>query len=449
MARRSSGDISALIILIGFLFLAPIYFIIWIVKAINKNKELKVYSATNQTNKVHNQDKIMNVFNEEKAIRDSKIKIKEISEDKKTNYSLKRKKYLKSTHITLSSLFVLFAFLMLLAYTGNSEETTFIIFFSVFIIISILFIITLMVKLKKSSSVFALKQIENDLKKAYRLMTIEKYSNMQHNVIRISKLYKSIVDLNNRYNFNYTECGKHTYNFIAKSKQGVENYNFDKSLFAIIIDESLFYNKIQSIFEENFKLYKQYEIEYSNLKSFLSRSDYEKLKVNIEYEFYNYIEKDLYQSKKLKPINSPSVEIMVEYTSPTGRNYYKNNYLYTYNELIQNIEYIKSQKELELLEKERKAKALEEKKQKEKRLKELDKLEMQLKEKEQIINAKEIEFKEATKGHIYSAEAIIIENDNLIENEESQYQKLKRLKRQFENGKITREEYNQKRNDLL
>lgn len=84
------------------------------------------------------------------------------------------------------------------------------------------------------------------------------------------------------------------------------------------------------------------------------------------------------------------------------------------------------------------------------KLNELELIERNLKKREIKIKEEEEEFKVATHGHIYSKDLIIQNKDeNIDAHEETDFQKLKKLKSKTETGEITIQEYIIEREKLL
>lgn len=455
MARKPTNDFTGLIVLLFSILLFPIFIIKWIVdkdeqsrtnKQINQNHN-KLFNNTPKLQS--NMPKYFREFNDSKAKRDAKIKLNEIDKEKTKAYCEKRKKYYKTLFTIIVVLLSIYSALTLALFLVNIESIEYIVLFSLGLTSILISIIIYCVNIKKPTETIALKQIETELQKTYRNLNDEKFYNYKKIVIKSSSLYKSITNLNDEYSFEYDKFGRKNYTYNLNSKRALDNYDFDKSLANIINERLFYYTNLKENYENNLKLYDEYSKRYNEIKQFTNRKNFEKLKINIDYEIFNYIENYLYIYSKKNNIEIPSLKIVITYTSPTGRNHYERDELYIYSEIIKMVEDIELEKENLIKSEEKKQIMANEKRQKEKRLRELDKLERQLKKKEKELIEKENEFKEATKGHIYSSSVIINEEKHNTSQEKTRYQKLKKLKEQYENGEITREEYNKKRNDLL
>lgn len=316
-----------------------------------------------------------------------------------------------------------------------------------------------------------------------------------HIVKERSKVIKGINSLNEKFQFNNIVNDIIPFTPKLKSKSALENLNIYEYVMDQIERNQNYYMVLFNEIEENIKDYKEYEYEYSKIKKITPEDEFSKFEgLKIKYKtFVKYEEKLYYSLKQKSPVTDIFIKVHATYTSPSGRNHYWIDESYDYDKIKEMLRDIEQRQELKRLEKEIKEKIAAEKRAKEKRLRELDKLEkklkekeikqklidieqqqksiileekikekrakekrakekfnkieMQLKEKEERLTQKEKEFQEATRGHIYSTE-----RTNVFEEEykgKTKYQLLKDLRKQFENGEITKEEYNSKRKELI
>lgn len=264
-----------------------------------------------------------------------------------------------------------------------------------------------------------------------------------------SKVIKEINILNEKFQFINIENNIIPFLPKLKSKSALENLNTYEYVMDQIERNQNYYMVLFNEIEENIKDYKEYEYEYSKIKKITPEDEFSKFEgLKIKYKtFVKYEEKLYYSLKQKSPVTDIIIKVHATYTSPSGRNHYWIDISYNYAQIKQMLSDIEQRQELKRLEKEIKEKIAAEKRAKEKRLRELDKLEIKLKEKEELLTQKEKEFQEATRGHIYSTE-----HTNVFEEEykeKTKYQLLKDLRKQFENGEITKEEYNSKRKELI
>ncbi|MFA6331212.1 MAG: hypothetical protein WCX32_04325 [Clostridia bacterium] len=269
---------------------------------------------------------------------------------------------------------------------------------------------------------------------------------------KLSNLYKMILVINEKYNFYLDVHGKLNFETSLKSKRSLDNLSFAQYIMGEISENLVYYETLFTKVDKNRENYLNYTNEYIKIEKYMTAEEFLKLiNAGIKYKTFNKYEKKIYQTSMLtKPIMSISADCHATYTSPSGRNSYWRDSSFNFNDLKLLLKEIEGQKEYALLELQRKQKAIEEKRAKDKKLRELDKIEEQLTQKEQEMNEKENEFKKATQGHIYSSQnQIPPENNTVIEQEETPYQKLKKLKTQYENNEISRAEYEEKRKALL
>lgn len=172
----------------------------------------------------------------------------------------------------------------------------------------------------------------------------------------------------------------------------------------------------------------------------------------ITVQAYNLLENKIYEEQKLKkPITEIVIYLCITYITPAGMKTYKKDNVYCLSNQGLKIIYDEiDEKEQRLkLELEEQQRLEEERRLKEKRLREVDRLERQLNERKTILEQKEQEFKNATERHIYSTNTNIVETEEQIKDNDTPYQKLKKLRALYESNKISREEYEQRRKALL
>lgn len=454
MGRRySSKDSGAALMLILMILALPIFLIIWIANAISKssgktkskneeNNSYSSYSGNEEDNRLFpNKTK-------EDLRKEAEIKYGRISDNKKQHYLKKRKRFLMLLYISLSIGAFLYGLIFIGANSSQNNSKGGLIFGVICIIISIALIIALIVNLKRESEKLILEQIAKELKNLYNKFTKETISENLQYVQRNSPMYKKIQELNSLYTFNRNVCSIHSYSEELNSKRQLDNFNYNKWIMDFIDENEDFFETMQGIYEENCKKYDKYIKEYKALKQYRTEIEVEDL--DIEFEIFNYIEKYIFEQSKHPAIVAPQICLETSYTSPSGRNSYDNSHTYRYNELLNLIEERKELENQKLLNQEKQRKVAEEKRAKEKRLRELDKLELKLAEREREINAKEREFIEATKEHIYTASKVEVNNEDIeIDENLSLSQKLKLLKEKYDNGQITYEEYQSKRKELM
>lgn len=411
-------------------------------ETIAKGTEEKVKKATKDTRIFPNKTKesIKNEANE---------KYSYITETKKKHLLKQRRKELKTRFAIFASIAFVVGVLTLLCLIGTDNFNVACLIVGIaFLILGIGLVVMLKFKLKRTEEILILEQLIRDLTSLYNQLTYDDISEHKDYVKRRSNIYQAMLDLNNKYHFDRELCKQHNFKEILNSKRQVENFDYEKWIFQKMAEKPEFFRKLEMVYEDNIKLYDEYLSEYQNICNFKKESEYEDLE--LEYEIFNYIEKEIYKESKQKAIIKPSIALSISYTSPTGRNHYSDKYVFTYEEIKQQFRNkLEKDKEL-LLERQKKEDIVQAKKEKERKLRELDKIEKRLTEKEQEIIEKEKEFLEATKEHIYTADRIEVKSTEVeIDEDLSLSQKLKLLRTKFDNGEITYEEYQAKRKDLM
>lgn len=453
MARRKYDGLAWLIVLI---FALPIFFIVWVVKAINKaaeksNQNSYSYNTGNSYNS--SEDNLL-LFSktEEQLNLEAEQKFNKISDERKEKYLQKRKSFLLKVFLTLSIVSLCLSVGLFIGYFVSpllqDEKISMLVFFIIFLITAIALFVYFIVNIKRSDEELIKKQIITDLKNTYKNLANELVSENFQLVKDNSLMYKNIIELNKQYNFDRKICKVHQYYEELNSKRQLDNFNYDKWILEHINNHPSFFSTFINIYEENTLKYKEYSKKYYSLRKYREVNEIEDL--DIEYEVFNYIERKIFEDNKEEPIIAPQISLEISYTSPSGRNHYDDYKDYSYSSLVNYVKEKETQEELRLLELKKKEKLAEEKRAKEKKLRELDKLEKKLAEKEAEISQKEKEFLEATKGHIYSSDKKVVASTE-IEDEENLTitQKMKILKTKFDNGEITYEEYQAKRKDLM
>lgn len=291
-----------------------------------------------------------------------------------------------------------------------------------------------------------------------------------------SFLYKELCELNKKYTFYDIRIR----NFNIKCNSYSEYQKFDirqyahKRLMMKMDGLEVLYN--QAI--KNERLYNEYQKQYLNLSQYLrTEKEISGMKeAPLSIIKFQMLEKRIYSQMMLKePIVSFSIYYKVEYTSPAGRNYYKKEECLTKKAIgsilseIENEEIARReaerQKEILRAEKEewrkekRKEKSLQHREdklaEKEALFGSIELREKRLRKKEEDLSQREEEFSVATRGHIYAVSdnpaPVEVEQPKIETAEESlsAWEKMKRLKKAYENGEITYEEYNEKRKHLL
>ncbi len=264
-----------------------------------------------------------------------------------------------------------------------------------------------------------------------------------------SLVYYKVMELNKKYKFYKLEdVLKET--AVCKSKRGFDNFNVGKFYSELMDNNYMYYDEKIKKAEKNKVDYLDYLKNYKELAD-LFVTEEQVAKLDFKYKTFNKYEVELYKSLLIqKPVVSFEMQIYCYYTSPAGNSHYDCTYKYNYGEVKNGIESAKQRKyeiehaqELKRIREEEKRKQQQILKEKLKRADAVDKREEELYKKEK-------EFKAATQGHIYSSASNVatevVEETN--ENEDLDT-KLRKIKKYFDNGELTYNEYKEKREKLL
>ena len=273
-----------------------------------------------------------------------------------------------------------------------------------------------------------------------------------------SQLLKKCQELNEKYKDKLYK--KEEYSVICQTYNEYVKFNKFDAICKIGCDPQELYEKAESL-ERTYEEYREQYLLLSNC--YLQKNpnepsyDVEIMGVEKFQEIEREIFKKLEYSQNLFVLN---IIFTVEYTSPAKRNYYKKEEIVTKTDLEEIIKQI----QIDLEEKRQKEEIKKEKKlqKREERLLEKEAAFGRIETREKIIAKKEKdlfqrekEFFIATHGQIYapSAEPLLMERNNAAEEETgkelSTWGKLKKLQKEFENGEISYQEYDERRKSLL
>ena len=263
-----------------------------------------------------------------------------------------------------------------------------------------------------------------------------------------SKAYQTILLLNKKYFFH--NVGVPIFKINCGSSTQYSNFSTIKYFKGQFTENPLKFEEFFKKVDENRERYSQYNLEYQGCENYFPSECMVELTTMTLEKFYS-IEKKLYKQAKIIPFMEKKLRYIIEYTSPSGRNSYRRDeYLYE-EDIKRAIEQLiiedetRKQKEL----------AKQQRAQEQAEIRALLKNKGKLEQKEAELAQREQEFQRATRGHIYAVSDIPapveVEQPKIETTEESlsAWGKMKRLKKDYENGEITYEEYNEKRKHLL
>ncbi len=315
-------------------------------------------------------------------------------------------------------------------------------------ILPVIFIIYIQIKKKKEEEQRRLEEEKQEAIKQKQKAEQVLYNKRLQYVKETSEMYKNLLNLNANQNFECDISALYKYNKYSLSKTAFDKEDLEDYLNQVLQEDKEKFIDLSSKVQKNLLKWNNYLKKYNQLKINSKESSIKGVSV----QTYNLLENKIFEEQKLKkPITEIAIYLCITYTTPAGmKTYKKDNVYYLNNRSFKKIYAEINEKEQKLkLELEEQRRLEEEKRLKEKRLREVDRLEKQLNEKEIMLEQKEQEFKKATEGHIYSTSTNIKETEENINNNDTPYQKLKKLRTLYENNKISREEYEKRRKALL
>ena len=463
MSRKSDSGFVYVFMIFFTIGLLPFAIIYWIIRAIansSKNNTQSVSQTQENNNIRENKVEDNRIFcdkTEDDIKNEAEIKYDRINDEMRAKCLRDRKNFLKFINISLVCISFVIGIVCVCGgfFAPKNINIFMLILGGIFIAVGGVFFIVTFVQLNKDDKVLILEELRKQLRKSYRKLSVQRVAKYKSNVNQNSLVFKIANELNETYQFNRNICRIHYFSEFLKSKQQLDNFNYDKWICQKLNEDIDFFKSFEREYEYNLNKYKKYSEEYDRINCFRTEIEVQHLK--IDYETFAYTEREIYMETKQPAIEMPGVFLEISYTSPRGRNSYVDNHFYSYLNLVdllkkreyaaQSLEEREMRKRLNELEK-AEAKIL--KKQAARKLKELDKLETKLLKKEEEITKKEEEFILATQGHIYTSDNIVVEdNNNEINENMSLSQKLKVLRNKFDNGEITYEEYQAKRKELM
>lgn len=161
---------------------------------------------------------------------------------------------------------------------------------------------------------------------------------MVRNIKRNSAMLWQIEALNARYSgyFNFSVKSVYNYTCHKKSKAAYDHTNYRQLLLDYLAVKGTDISKAIALAGSN----QHYALEY--------QAEYQKIRmVGSAYRLYlfQWIERKLCDKKFLRPVTSVSLCITSTYTSPKGRNTYRNSVTFTGNEILRGIESVKEQEQ--------------------------------------------------------------------------------------------------------
>lgn len=122
----------------------------------------------------------------------------------------------------------------------------------------------------------------------------------------------------------------------CNSKPQLDNFNIDNHMLLQIEDSPDYFSNMIKATKSNRQKYLQYEQQYSDiLNNRFKRYDYAKITANsiIDEDEFKTMELSECQNIKLNPNKDFTIELIVCYTSPRGRNSYSKTFKFNFNDI--------------------------------------------------------------------------------------------------------------------
>lgn len=152
-------------------------------------------------------------------------------------------------------------------------------------------------------------------------------------VLEKSQRIKTLLQLNKQYFFKVIQSD-YSYGYTCNSKRQLDNYDIDDYMLSLIADYQQFFHGIICSVASNKELYKNYLNECKNIRSTATEQYCKSFNFSLS-KFLQY-EENLFEEYRLKkPVTDISIHCFATYTSPQGRNNYKKESYYNYEDLKQ------------------------------------------------------------------------------------------------------------------
>ena len=146
-----------------------------------------------------------------------------------------------------------------------------------------------------------------------------------------SVMFKKLLELNSKYNFNWNIQQRYTFQISLPSKSKFDRYELTHLLDKNILNNSKLMQVSKAI-ENNRNLYKEYSTKINSLKSEITEEQTKIL--HISYAKYIKIEQKLFSKLQINPILDSNIVCIATYSSPKGRNHYSKTANYKIDQVL-------------------------------------------------------------------------------------------------------------------
>ena len=144
-------------------------------------------------------------------------------------------------------------------------------------------------------------------------------------VQKTSVLIKNLMDLNEKYNFDWSIQQQYIFKTTLTSKAKLERYNLIHTLDEALLNYDEFNRALKGIWNNRIA-YSDYSERLNGLSSEISLELLKELHISLSK--YKSIEQKLFEAKKINPILNCQIVCIASYTSPKGRNRYEKEITY-------------------------------------------------------------------------------------------------------------------------
>lgn len=145
-------------------------------------------------------------------------------------------------------------------------------------------------------------------------------------VTETSELVSKLKELNGKYEFDFSIKREYSFRYSCPSKYKFDKTSVDDYFYMLIQENMVGFKSLLDKLNNNEKLLHQYNDEYKSLSSTATKEQAKKAKV--PYKSYLKNEQKFYEKERLSPPIQTDLYCEVTYTSPAGRNFYRNYNIY-------------------------------------------------------------------------------------------------------------------------
>lgn len=140
-----------------------------------------------------------------------------------------------------------------------------------------------------------------------------------------SRYIGKIIEISKLYGINFLLKEKYTRPFLVKSKSAVDNFNFRSKIIEDIDKNQKMYQDLYHDSVNNSDCWEDFLKEASKIDRIKPDANFLKFSGIGEDAFIKYENEFIMKLLRDRPVQNPTIEYLVKYTSPKGRNYHWNS----------------------------------------------------------------------------------------------------------------------------